>query len=170
MRVVELGGRLPEGGVARLVVAVGVPGGGVGDAPVDGLGVAGELGADLAHPIAQADHPIEPLLGEHAQVLRAVPGQIDAVLVPHHPHGVGVQGLGVAAGAVGLDQSAGAGPGQGLGHLRAGAVAGAQEQHPRRRRRSAGRCVGRGGTRRSPGCRASPVAASSSPRRVRSTV
>jgi hypothetical protein len=52
------------GRVARLVVAVCVPGGGVGDAPVDGLGIAGKLGADLAHPIAQADHPIEPLLGE----------------------------------------------------------------------------------------------------------
>ena len=65
------------------------------------------------------------------EVLRALPGQVDAVLVSHHPHGVGVQRLGVAAGAVRLDPSAGAGPGQRFGHLGAGAVARAQEQHPR---------------------------------------
>ena len=140
----QLGGRLLEGRVARLVVAVCVPGGGVGDAPVDGLGAAGELGADLAHPVAQADHPIEALLGEHAQVLRALTGQVDAVLVSHHPHGVGVQGLGVAAGAVGLDQPTGAGPGQSLGHLGAGAVARAQEQHPRHHRPRLGTTRGLG--------------------------
>ena len=68
------------------------------------------------------------------QVLRPLSGQVDAVLVAHHPHGVGVQGLGVAAGAVRLDQPTGADPGQRLGHLGTGAVARAQEQHPRRHR------------------------------------
>ena len=40
-----------------------------------GLGVAGELGAHLAHPVAQADHPVEALVGEHVQVLRRVAGR-----------------------------------------------------------------------------------------------
>ena len=37
----------------------------VGHAPVDGVGVAGEVGADLAHAVAQRDHVVEPLGREH---------------------------------------------------------------------------------------------------------
>ena len=74
-------------------------------------------------------------------MLRALPGDVDSVLVSHHPHRVGVQRLGVAACAVRLDPSTGARPGQSFGHLGAGAVARAQEQHPcdrRSRREGAG--------------------------------
>ena len=107
---------------------------------MDGLGVAGELGAHLAHPVAQADHPVEALVGEHVQVLGRLSGQVEAVLVSHHPHRVGVHGLGMATGAVRLDDPAGPSPRQRLGHLRPRAVAGAQEQHPHRAaaRRGAG--------------------------------
>ena len=59
---------------------------------------AGELGADLAHPVAEADHAVEALAGELAQVLRAAAGEVDAALA-HHPHRVGMQRLGMAAGA-----------------------------------------------------------------------
>ena len=125
---VQLGGRLLEGRVAGVVV--GLAGGRVGDAPVDGLGLTGELGAHLAHPVTQADHPVEALVGEQVQMLRRVAGQVDAVLVSHHPHRVGVQRLGMAAGAVRLDGPTGTSPGQRLGHLGTSAVARAQEQHP----------------------------------------
>src|SRR5882672_4324214 len=56
----QLGGRLLEQRVGGVVV--GIAGGGVGDAPVNGLGVAGELRAHLAQPVAQADHPVETLV------------------------------------------------------------------------------------------------------------
>src|SRR3954454_20225619 len=39
----------------------------VGDAPVDQGRVGGELGAHLAHAIAQADHVVEALVGELAR-------------------------------------------------------------------------------------------------------
>src|SRR5687767_9727679 len=48
----------------------------IGDAPMDQLGWAGELGADLAHAIAEADHVVEALVGEFAEVLGAAPGEI----------------------------------------------------------------------------------------------
>ena len=59
MRVLELGrGALERG--QRLLVAPGLARG-IGDAPVDQLGSAGKLGADLAHAIAEADHVVEAL-------------------------------------------------------------------------------------------------------------
>ena len=48
-----------------------------------------------------------------------------------HPHRVRVQRLRMAAGATRLDDTAAESLGERLGDLRAGAVAGAQEQHPR---------------------------------------
>ena len=63
------------------------------------------------------------------------------------PHRVGVQGLGVAAGAAGLDPAAGADTDQRLGHLGPGAVARAQEQHPGRHRCRRCWAAGRGGAR-----------------------
>ena len=99
---------------------------------MDGLGVAGELGAHLAHPVAQADHPVEVLVREHVEVLRLVTGQVDAVLVSHHPNRVGMQWPWIAPGAVRLDEPSGSNPRQRLGHLGSSAVAGAQEQHPHR--------------------------------------
>ena len=106
--------------------------GGVGDAPVRRRGVAGELGADLPHPVAQRDDPVEAGPGEPAQVLGRSPGDVDAPL-GHDAHGVGMQRLGVAARAAGVDRAVRPVLEQRLGDLRAGAVAGAQEQHPRRR-------------------------------------
>src|SRR4051812_33156236 len=102
----------------------------VRDAPVDLLGAAGELGADLAYAVAQADHVVEALGRELVEVLGSAPGQVDAA-VAHHSHGVGVQRLWVAARARRAHGAAGELLGEGLGHLRARAVARAQEQHPR---------------------------------------
>ena len=105
MRVCELGGGPLERRVGRVV---GVAGSRAGSGMLQwiSLGSAGELGAHLAHPVAQADHPVEALAGEHAEVLRAPAGEVDAVLA-HHPHRVGVQRLGMAAGAARLDRAAG---------------------------------------------------------------
>src|SRR5512140_590136 len=50
----------------------------IGDAPVHGLGLAGELRADLAHPVAERDDPVEAGPGEVIQVLRCVGGDVDA--------------------------------------------------------------------------------------------
>ena len=57
----ELGGRALEGGVG-LVVAARLRRR-VDDAPVDRLWAAGELGADLAHPVAETDDVVEALGG-----------------------------------------------------------------------------------------------------------
>ena len=152
----QLGGRLLEQRVAGVVV--GIAGRGVGDAPVDGLGVAGELGAHLAHPVTQADHPVETLVDEHVQVLGRLSGEVEAMLVSHHPHRVGVHGLGMATGAVRLDDPTRPGDRQRLGHLGPRAVAGAQEQHPHRFTAASRGTVGRGWVRRRPGWSAPPVA------------
>src|SRR5512132_1752673 len=67
---------------------------GVGDAPMDQLGAAGELGADLAHAIAEADHVVEALPGEFAQVFGTTAGEVDAALA-HHPYtAFGCRGFG----------------------------------------------------------------------------
>src|SRR3954453_3441463 len=67
----------------------------IGDAPMDELGCARKFRTDLAHAIAEADHMVEALPSELAQVLRATAGDVDPALT-HHPHRVGVQRLGVA--------------------------------------------------------------------------
>ena len=74
-------------------------GSGVGDAPVRDARRSAELGADLAHPVAQADHPVEMLAGEHIKGLGRLTGQVEAVVLAHHADRIGVQGLGMAAGA-----------------------------------------------------------------------
>src|SRR4051812_42579156 len=86
----ELGGGALERG-PRLLVASGLARG-IGNAPVDYLGCAGELGADLAHAIAEADHVVEAPAGELAQVLGAPPRDVDAA-VADHAHCVGMQRL-----------------------------------------------------------------------------
>jgi hypothetical protein len=78
--------------------------------------VAGELRADVPHPVTQADHIVEALAGEQAQVFGGSARDVDAVSAHRH-HGAGMQRLGMAAGAVGLDHSAALVLGEGLGHL-----------------------------------------------------
>src|SRR4051812_39640107 len=87
-----------------LLVAPGLARG-VRDAPVDQLGSTRELGAHLAHAIAEADHAVEALSGERAQRLRAACGDVDAAAT-HHAHGVGMQRLGMAARARGAHRAA----------------------------------------------------------------
>ena len=112
----------------------------IADAPVHRLRRAGELGADLPHAVAEADDVVEALVGELAEVLGAAAREIDPALA-HHPHRVGVQGLGMAAGAGRAHRAVGEVFGQRLGHLRARAVAGAQEQHARLCRAAASVCA-----------------------------
>src|SRR3954451_9548933 len=115
----------------RLLVASGLARW-VGDAPMDQLGSAGELGADLAYAIAEADYVIEALLRELAQVFGPAAGKVDVALA-HHPHRVGMQRLRMAARACRSHSDAGQLLAERLGDLGARAVAGAQEQHPRQR-------------------------------------
>ena len=83
---------------------------------MDLLRVAGELQADLADPIAQADHVAEPLPGQRVQVLGSAPADVDAVLA-HDQHRVRMQRLGPAARADRLDRAPGQLPKQRLGQL-----------------------------------------------------
>src|SRR5215218_3820844 len=78
----ELGRDVLEDG-QRLVVASGLARR-IGDAPVDHLGGAAKLGADLAHAIAEADDVVETPPGELAQVLGRTPGDVDAPIA-HDP-------------------------------------------------------------------------------------
>src|SRR4051812_11240312 len=96
------------------------------DAPVEGLG-ARELAADLAPAVPEADHVVEALARELVEVLGAPRRDVDAALA-HHAHGVGVERLGAAARARRADGAAREVCAERLGHLRARAVAGAQEQ------------------------------------------
>ena len=132
------------------------------------LGCAGELGADLAHAIAEADHVVEAPITELAQVLGAAPGEVDAALA-HHPHRVGMQGLRMAAGAGCAHRSAGQLLAERLGDLRAGAVAGAQEQHVRERGAALARGRRQAGVQRRAGARKQFAAAGQIDRVVRVT-
>src|SRR2546427_13114399 len=67
-----------ERGVRRLVAVA--CGGGVGDAPVRGDRRPRELRADLAHLVAERDHPIEPVAGEAGERLRGATGDVDTAL------------------------------------------------------------------------------------------
>src|SRR5215211_4603039 len=127
---VELLGRALERG-QRLLVASGLARG-IGDAPVDQPGRPWELGAYLAHAIAEADHVVEALPGELAQMLGATPGEVDVALA-HHADRVGVKRLRMAARAVRAEGAVGQPLREGLGDLRARAVAGAEEEHARER-------------------------------------
>ena len=123
-----------------------------------------ELGADLAHAIAEADHVVEALGGELAEVLGTPPRDIDAALA-HHPHRVGMQRLGMAARACRAHRAAGQPLGERLGDLRARAVARAQEQYVRD---AAALAPVRRGVGARPGCSDTPALDSSSPQRARS--
>src|SRR3954464_2191313 len=68
----------------------------VGDAPMDRRRRARELWADLSHSVAEADHVVEALTRELVQVLGAPLGNVQAACA-HHPHGVRVKWLGIAA-------------------------------------------------------------------------
>src|SRR5829696_9855648 len=75
---VDAGAKCNRGAFERgqgLLVAAGFARG-VGDAPMDQFGSAGELGADLAHAVAEADHVVEALAGELAEVLGTTPGEV----------------------------------------------------------------------------------------------
>src|SRR5918994_5771414 len=52
----------------------------VADAPVDRLRCAGELGTDLAHAVAEADHVVKAPAGELAEVLGTAAREIDPPL------------------------------------------------------------------------------------------
>ena len=71
------------------------------------LGVRRELGADLAHPVAQGDHAVEALAGELARGAWTRAPAMSMPALAHHPHRVGVQRLRMAAGAARLDRAAG---------------------------------------------------------------
>ena len=86
--------------------------------------------ADLAYAVAEADHVVKGQPDELAEVLGAAGHEVDSALA-HDPHRVGMQRLGMAAGA---DRAHRAGRqllGQRLRHLGARAIARAQEQHAR---------------------------------------
>src|SRR5262245_27160521 len=94
------------------------------------LGMRGELWTDLSNAIAQRDHHVEALRNELVEVLGAVGADVDPAL-SHDPYGIGVQRLGMTTGARCGDRAARTLFEDRLGHLRAGAVACAQEQHAR---------------------------------------
>ncbi len=75
------------------------------------------------------------------EVLGGVAGDVDASL-GHHLHRVGMQRLGVAARAAGVDGVVGVVLEQRLGHLGSGAVAGAEEQDPWPTPAAGGECHG----------------------------
>src|SRR4051794_41021879 len=70
----------------------------VGNAPVDRLGAARELGADLADAVAERDHVVEALAGELAQTLGAPAGDVYPAAA-HRVHRLVAQRLRPAAGA-----------------------------------------------------------------------
>jgi hypothetical protein len=90
----------------------------------------GEFRADLAHLVAQRDDSVEPVAGEAGERLRGTVGDVDAAF-RHDPHRVRVQRLGVAPRATGVDSARGSVFDEGFGDLRAGAVAGAEEEQSR---------------------------------------
>jgi hypothetical protein len=63
-----------------------------------------ELGAHLAHAIAQRDDKIEGLRREFSEMLRAAAAKINATFV-HDAHRLWVELLGMAARAISLDRS-----------------------------------------------------------------
>src|SRR5262249_7006373 len=77
-----------------------------------------------------ADHCVETRVGKAVEVLRAVTGDVDAVL-GHHSHRVRMQRLGTTARAARAEGTATALLEQRLGHLGTCRVTRAQEQHPR---------------------------------------
>ena len=110
-------------------------------------GKSGQISRTLSHSVITRSKR-DP--GELPQVLGGVGGDVDAPL-GHHPHGVGVERLGVAPCAARVDGVPGALDEQRLGDLRPGAVAGAEEQDPAPCAAAARRSGVGGGTSRSAG-------------------
>src|SRR5829696_5054295 len=103
-----------EGGVAGPVAVAGR--GRVGDAPVRPARMVAELGTNLAGPVTQGDHVVEPVAGERVQGPGELSGDVDAELVVQHSNRVGVQSrLGVDSGADRLDAAGGVAAQQGFG-------------------------------------------------------
>ena len=130
-------------------------------------GRAGELGADLAHAVAERDHVVEALPGELVQVLGAPASDVDAALA-HHAHRVGMQRLGVAARADRAHRAAG----QLLGSASAICERALLPVHRNSTRAGAAparaRRVG-AASARGPDAATPPAPASSSPQRARSS-
>ena len=72
------------------------------DAPVHQVRMGGEFGADLANPVAQRDHEIETMRHELVKMLGSVGADVNAALL-HHPYGVRMKRLRVAASAKGAE-------------------------------------------------------------------
>src|SRR3954452_6572928 len=129
---VDRGRRTSEDGVVVLVGAV--VSGRVGDAPVDEPRLVAEAGADLADLVTEADHVVEPAVGQRAQMPWMVLGDVDAVLLTQDSHGGGVDVWpGPAAGAGCPDPACGLVAQERLRHRGARAVARTGEQHGGRR-------------------------------------
>ena len=145
IRVVEL----VRGAHERRVAVV--LGGRIRNAPVRHRRWPWEVGADLAHAIAQADHMVEPLPDELLQVLGATALDVEAAFA-HHLHGGRVQRLGMAAGADHLHPDAADAAGGWPRPSGTGSCCRSQEQHPDPRRTAEpGRAAAAGPGRR-PGC------------------
>src|SRR5207302_9160495 len=102
---------------------------GVGNAPMGAAGVAGELGAHLSDPVTEGDHVVEPSPGKGAEMLGRSSTDVHSPL-SHDAYGIGMDRLGVASSATGLDLAAGELVKKGFGHLRARAVAGTEKEAP----------------------------------------
>ena len=127
MRVVELVGGALEGRVRRAVGRALERR--VGDAPVHELGMRRERRADLADAVAQGDHRVEALRANSSRCLVRF-ALMSMPRLAQHPDRVRDAAASGAAGAAQRRSSARHLLEQRLGDLRAGAVAGAQEQHP----------------------------------------
>src|SRR5918994_2810818 len=99
----ELIGGALESGVALLVTSALARR--VGDAPVDQVRLTGKLGADLPHAVAEADHVVEALPCELAEVLGAAARWVNPAL-GEGARGVGMRRLGMAAGVDRRDRAA----------------------------------------------------------------
>ena len=104
----------------------------IGDAPVDRApGAPGNSGQTSRTRSHRRDHVVEALVARTRSRCLERRSERSMPAGAHHPHGVRMQRLGVASGAERLDRAADELLGQRLGHLRARAVARAQEQHAR---------------------------------------
>lgn len=91
---------LPEGGETRFLAAFDRSG--VGEAPMDALGRAGEDRAGFRGVVTDGDHVVKGLLAKLAQVLRAMRANIDPLLV-HRLYCQGVDRGRPSTGAVDLE-------------------------------------------------------------------
>jgi hypothetical protein len=107
----------------------------------------GELRAYLSDSVTEGDHVIEAASGEGAEMLGRSPTDVDSPL-RRYADGVGMERLGMASGATGLDLAAREPDEKGFGDLRAGAVAGAEKKDTNRSTRCASRSFREGRRKR----------------------